>query len=225
MPIFISCSHARVFILSRAISILYPKLKSRERHAIFIITKSVMKKLTPIFIVALITNLITFCFYFYAASQPGGSGLSLVFVLTILVLWIITIIVLIVLVIIGRKIIFRRTLLKWTIPVLVFCTPVPFLVMFFILNPPFALYQGESGYNPRNGYTIKEEEWNYPGGKMAIRKYFKLNTEQYQDVSDLLYVKDSTWTYWDKNGDTAKIEWYKNGKLIKTINKERHRNR
>jgi heme/copper-type cytochrome/quinol oxidase subunit 2 len=179
-----------------------------------------MKKLTPIFIVALIANLITFCFYFYAASQPGGSGLSLVFVLTILVLWVIIMVILIVLVNSRRKIIFKRNLLKWTIPVMFFCTPIPFLVLFFIQNPPFALYQGSTGYNPLNGFITKEEEWNYPGGKMAIRKYFKLNSEQYQDVNDSRYVKDSTWTYWDKNGDTIKIEWYKNGKLIKTVNKE-----
>jgi len=169
-----------------------------------------MKKLTPIFIVALLANLVTFCFYFYAASQPGGSGLSLVFVLTMPVLWAITIVIVTVLVIICRKIIFKQDVLKLTIITLVFCTPIPFLVLFFIQNSPFALYQGSTGYNPRNGYTIKDEEWNYPGGKMAIRKYFKLNTEQYQNVNDSLYKKDSTWTYWDKYGDTSKIEWYKN---------------
>src|ERR1700722_196504 len=179
-----------------------------------------MKKLAPIIIAAAIANIIILSFYFYAAGEPGGSGLSLVFALAFPVVWVITLIIVIILVIRGRKVIFKRGILRWTIPVLVFSTPIPFLALFYILNPPFAIYQAESGYYPHNGCKIKNEEWNYPDGKPAVTKYFKLNSEDWNNAADSEFKKDSVWVYFDKDGDTSKMEWYKNGRLVKTIKKK-----
>jgi hypothetical protein len=178
-----------------------------------------MNKLAPIIIVAAIANIIIFSFYFYAAAAPGGSGLSLVFALAFPVVWVITLIIVVILVIRGRKVIFKRRIIKWTIPVLLFSTPIPFLVLFFILNPPFAIYGAATGYYPHDGYTIKTEEWDYPGGKPAVTKYFKLNSEEYESAPESAFQKDSVWVYFDKAGDTTKMEWYKNGRLIR-VNKK-----
>ena len=182
-----------------------------------------MKRLTPIILVAIIANLITVCFYFYAASQPGGSGLTLAFVLALPVIWGVTLITAVTLTVVGRKMIFKKGILRWTIPALVFSTPIPFLVLFFILNPPWALQMEESGYYPKGDYTIKDEEWEYPGGHMAVHKYFIINSNQTDNTPDEDLMKDSVWVYFNKSGDTSKTEWYANGKLIKTVNKERRR--
>jgi hypothetical protein len=92
-----------------------------------------MKRLAPIIVVAAIANIIILSFYFYAAGEPGGSGLSLVFALAFPVVWVITLIIVIILVIRGRKVIFKRGILGWTIPVLVFSTPytVPGIILYF----------------------------------------------------------------------------------------------
>ena len=182
-----------------------------------------MKKLLPIIIVAVIANAITFSFYCYAAGEPEGSDLSLAFALTVPAVWVITLITVIIITIRRRKAIFKKGGLFWKLLVLLFGTPIPFLIVFLILSPPFAIYQAQSGYYPHNGYTIKNEEWNYPDGKHAVTKYFRLNSEKYERAPESAFKRDSTWVYFDKTGDTTKMEWYKNGRLIRTVNNKRHR--
>jgi len=179
-----------------------------------------MKKLLPIIIVAVIANAITFSFYCYAAGEPQGSDLSLAFALTVPAVWLIALITVIIVAIRRRKAIFKKESLLRTFFVLLFGTPIPFIIVFLFLSPPFAIYQAESGYYPHTGYTIKNEEWNYPDGKHAVTKYFKLNSEKYEQAPESAFKRDSTWVYFDKRGDTTKMEWYKNGRLVKTLNKK-----
>jgi hypothetical protein len=181
-----------------------------------------MKKLSPLIVIAIIANAITFSFYFYAAGEPGGSGLALVFALTTPVLWLITVITVLIIAIRRRKTIFKRPVLKWTLLILLLGTPIPFLIMFFIVNPPFAVYQAATGFYPHDGYTIKTEEWDYPSGKPAVTKYFKLNSEEYESAQEPAFQKDSLWVYFNEAGDTTKLEWYKNGRLIR-VNKKLHK--
>ncbi len=180
-----------------------------------------MKKLVPIIVIAVIANAITFSFYNYAAGEPQGSDLSLAFALTVPAVWIIALITMIIIAIRRRKAIFKKGGRVRTFFVLLFGTPIPFIIVFLILSPPFAIYQAQSGYYPHNGYTIKNEEWNYPDGKHAVTKYFKLNSEKYEQAPASAFKRDSTWVYFDKTGDTTKMEWYKNGRLIKTLNKKK----
>ena len=176
-----------------------------------------MKSILPIAIVALLANLITVILYLYAASQPGGSGLSLAFtVLWMPVLWLISIAISLVYAFIKRKVLFKREQLKWTLPLLMLCTPVPIgAIAGILLYRP--TYGAESDYITRNGYVLLHEEMCFSGGgKIALNKYYKLQDAD-EDVSDESRLpRDSVWTYFTTNGDTSKVELYNNGRLIST---------
>jgi hypothetical protein len=179
-----------------------------------------MKDLKKILLTAIVANLLTIILYLYAISQPGGSGTALVFsIFEMPALWLICLIVTVILVISKRKNIFKRVMLKWTIPVLLFCTPIPLNSLYIILQYSNT-YLAMSGYNPRDGITIKDEEWCYTNNhKVAVHKFFKLESEDYSSIDDSLFKKDSVWVYLSAKGDTTKIERYKNGTLVSIIQK------
>jgi len=176
-----------------------------------------MKSLLPIAIVASLANLITVILYLYAGSQPGGSGLTLSFtVLWMPAVWLMSITISLVYTLINRKVLFQKGQLKWTLPSLILCTPIPIWVIAAILlySPT---YGAESDYIARNGYILWHEEIVYSGkGGLALDKYYRLKSAD-QDVSDNSQLtRDSVWTYFNSNGDTSKVERYDNGKLIST---------
>lgn len=170
---------------------------------------------------AITANLLTVVLYLYSISVPAGSGAPLVFsVFEMPLLWITCLISATILALKKRRLIFKRPILKWTILLLLFCTPIPLSSLSFVLNYTDT-YEGSSGYKPRNGVTIKDEEWFYTvNHKMAIHKFFKLNREDYTSVNDSLFRKDSVWVYLSPQGDTTKLEQYKNGVMVSTINKK-----
>ena len=70
-----------------------------------------MIQVRPLIIVAILANLLTLILYNYAASQPGGSGLELVFiVLWMPAVWLTTILVTLIIARTKRKLLFKTTL-------------------------------------------------------------------------------------------------------------------
>jgi len=176
-----------------------------------------MKGITKLLIAAVVANLLTIVLFIYASSEPGGSGLTMAFsVIWMPIVWITCLIVTVVLAVRNHKSLFKKKMTMWTLPVLLFCTPVPLDGLFLLLHYS-KIYMASSGYRPANGVTIKDEEWCYTSNqKIAVRKFFKLNSEDYTTAGDSLFKKDSVWTYLSSTGDTIKIEHYKNGKLLFT---------
>jgi len=104
-------------------------------------------------------------------------------------------------------------MLKWSISLILFCTPIPLLLLLVLTIANS--YGAESDYIQKNGYTLRHEEWVYrSNGKMAINKYYRMKTPDETDESN--DKRDSTWVYFNKDADTVKIEQYNNGKLIST---------
>ena len=177
-----------------------------------------MNKVAPLILIAAFANIITVILYNYAASQPGGSGLTLAFtVLWMPLLWIPAIIATVILCIVYRKTLFKRFMLKLTIPAILFCTPIPLIILFNIINPLSDTYGAEGDYIEKGSYTLKHEEWVYhSNGKLAVNKFYRFNAPSDEDQDENKKIRDSTWTYFNKAGDTVKIEHYKNGVLLST---------
>ena len=178
-----------------------------------------MKKLTPLPILAataVIANLLSVILFLYASREPGGSGLTMAFtVLWMPAIWLISIILGLIVALVYRKILFRRVSLGWTLPLLLLCTPVPFLAVASVLLHQDT-YGAESDYITRDGYVLKHEEWVYNSGKQAVNKYYRLINEADDMGDDSKLPRDSVWTYFNKAGDTVKVESYDNGKLLST---------
>ena len=117
-----------------------------------------------------------------------------------------------------RKMLFRRVSLKWTLPVLLLCTPVPFLAIASVLLHQDT-YRAESDDITRDGYVLKHEEWVYNSGKLAVNKYYRLVNDAVDTGDDSQLPRDSVWTYFNKDGDTVKVEKYDDGKLLSTSSK------
>lgn len=85
-----------------------------------------MTPLRPLMIVSLLANLLTIALYHYAASQPGGTGASLAFIVFWMpAVWMTTMIVTIIITFKQRSKLFGIGKTKWTIATLFLCTPVP----------------------------------------------------------------------------------------------------
>jgi hypothetical protein len=79
-----------------------------------------------------------------------------------------------------------------------------------------ASYVTATGYSPENGYVHKFEDWDYYGGGRAAKKYWKRPDDGVSYADDAGFKKDSTWVYFARNGDTTRIETYRDDSLIKT---------
>jgi hypothetical protein len=155
-------------------------------------------------------------FYLHLSSMNGGSSMIYVFIFPIF--WLLTIFV------VGfwsykqRYILFEKDIRTSSFILLFFCTPIPIFLLGALLRPE--MYRASTGFITKNGTTIKSEEWVYNNGKLAIRKYWKINIANYNgNGDDDSFKKDSTWIYLEKNGDTLKTETYKDNQLIITTKK------
>ncbi len=71
--------------------------------------------------------------------------------------------------------------------------------------------------NTINGKVYKTEFWERTKThKKFANKGFVADSVQEGLYGDKAYKKDSTWVYFDNNGDTLKLEYYKNDSLIAT---------
>jgi|TARA_B110000027_G_C16092247_1_gene289025 hypothetical protein len=161
-------------------------------------------------IIALFFLIINFLFTKNAETLNGGRAMIYIFIFPLF--WIGTLITVGVLAYKKRKKWFSSELRISTIILLALCSPLSILGFSYLTKPE--IYLSGTGYNPKNGITIKTETWNYNSGKTSVRKFWKINTENYSGYEENEYKKDSIWIYYNKNGDTLKIEKYKNDKLI-----------
>ena len=176
-----------------------------------------MTPLRLLLVTAVIANLLTIALYNYAANQPGGTGASLVFiVLWMPAVWITTIVLTIVLTIKQRKKLFTGDKIKWTVVVLIFCTPIPFYLGYQLTHPTPETSRSSSSYNPGNGKIYKTESWYYTSNyeQKYVDMYFIADSLDETKNGENAYKKDSTWTYFTNKGDTLKVEKYKAGQLI-----------
>ncbi len=138
-------------------------------------------------------------------------------------IWSFGIITSIVLVIIYRKYLFKKA---WTaicaIVLIIFTTPIPFLFIYLkFINPTDETILVSEDYYYPHGEVHKTEHWEYSWGwgdmKYVNKKFICDSAEFAVSGERSKFKKDSTWIYFKKNGDTLKIEKYKNGNLVRVI--------
>jgi hypothetical protein len=176
-----------------------------------------MTKLRPLIIIAVIANFFTIALYNYAASQPGGTGASLAFiVLWMPAVWITTIVLTVIMIKKRRQELFAGGKTKWTLITLLFCTPVPLYIGFQFTHPTPETLRSGSTYISKNGKIYKYENWYYTSDyqKRYVDMYFVADSSDEKTNGEKAFKKDSTWTYFTKTGDTLKVERYKAGQLI-----------
>ncbi|HVA98668.1 MAG TPA: hypothetical protein VNG53_07205 [Bacteroidia bacterium] len=177
-----------------------------------------MTQLRPLIITAILANLLTICLYNYAAGQPGGSGVALLFALVWMpVLWLITIIATIIVSIIKRKYLFQKPIVRWTLVTLLFTTPIPAIAFYYLTHPTPETRNNAMETNTINGKVYKTEFWERTSTHVKFAdKRFIADSAQEAMYGDKAFKKDSFWVYFDSNGDTLKLEYYKNDSLIET---------
>jgi len=81
-------------------------------------------------LIGVVANVLTLLLYQYAASQPSGTGDTLAFIVIWMpMVWIPAVAIMIILCVIGRKTLFKRNKLKFIIPLIILCTPIPLLCL------------------------------------------------------------------------------------------------
>jgi len=177
-----------------------------------------MTNLRTLIIIAIVANLLTLILYNYAANQPGGSGIAMLFALVWMpVLWLITIITAIIISIIKRKSLFRKPVVHWTLLTLLFTTPLPAIAFYYVSHPTPETRSDGMMTNTINGKVYKTEFWERTAThKKFANKRFVADSAQEALYGDKAYKKDSDWVYFDNNGDTLKVEYYKDDSLIAT---------
>jgi len=178
-----------------------------------------MKRFIPLIILASVSSLLTIILYIYAFSQPGGTGAALAFiVLWMPAVWITTIILALVFTIVLRKKLFIKGKTKWTLLLLLFCTPIPIFLGYLLTHPIPETYRSSSWYRHQNGKIYKTESWIYNTSNYQkyLDMYFVADSLEEIKNGEDAFIRDSTWIYFTKAGDTLKVERYKAGQLTST---------
>lgn len=176
-----------------------------------------MTHLRPLIIIAIIANVLTGALYNYAASQPGGTGASLAFiVLWMPAVWITTIILTIIITLRKRKTLFESSKTKWTIMALLFCTPIPLYLIYQLTHPTPETLRSGSSYRSTDGKIFKSENWYYTPDyrQKYVDMYFIADSLDKKATGENAFKRDSIWIYFTKTGDTLKVEKYMDGQLI-----------
>lgn len=138
-------------------------------------------------------------------------------------LWLTTIVTTIIVSVIKRKYLFQKSIIRWTLLTLVFTTPFPAIVFYYVTHPTPETRRNGMMTNTIQGKVYKTEFWERSRThKKFAYKRFVADSSQEAMYGDKAYKRDSTWVYFDNNGDTLKLEYYKNDSLIaiKQLNKE-----
>jgi hypothetical protein len=171
-----------------------------------------MKLNKTLFVLALIYNGINFGLMKILTSMNGGS--SMIFLLIYPLFWILSLVIVGVLTSKLRRLWFNKSYKLSTNVLLVFCSPLVFLVIVGLHIP--RTYCDSTGYNSANGHTYKYESWVYFGSlKQQVIKYWVADQEGCNDCDSTYFKRDSTWIYLNPKQDTMKIDIYKDGKLIR----------
>jgi hypothetical protein len=169
----------------------------------------------PLVLVALLANVSTVLFFELSGPISAPTLDELIpKIIWLPIMWLLSMVIAVVVAIRNRKMLFGKSMLKWTLPILLLCTPITLSVINELLSQNASI-EAETEHIRGPGYVIRQEEWVYAhGGAIAVTKYYRLNKDDDQGILDDLYKEDSTWTYFDKKGNILKIEKYKDGKLI-----------
>jgi len=176
-----------------------------------------MTSLRPLIIIAITSNLLTVVLFNVASSQPGGTGASLAFiVLWMPAVWITTIILTLIITLKRRRVLFANDKPIWTIATLLFCTPIPLYFGYKLTHPTPETSISSSSRNLKNGSVYKIESWNYTSDtrKKYVDMYFIADSLDEIRNGENAFLRDSTWIYFTKTGDTLKVEKYKEDQLI-----------
>jgi hypothetical protein len=175
-----------------------------------------MRQLRPLIFIAVTANSLTLILYSYAASQPGGTGIFMYFILFWMpAVWLTSIIATVVIAIIKRKKLFHGQIFKWTLLTMLFATPLPILALMYLISSKD--YREGTSVNHKDGKVYITETWaNRSNYIRTLEKHFTADSIQERTYGEKSYKKDSSWIYFESNGDTIKIEYYKNDNLIST---------
>src|SRR5665647_320643 len=93
---------------------------------------------------------------------------------------------------------------------LLFTTPIPAIAFYYLTHPTPEIRSDGMMTNTINGKVYKMETWEKTSThKKFADKLFVADSAQEAMYGDKAYKKDSTWIYFDDNGDTLKLEYYK----------------
>lgn len=169
-----------------------------------------MKINRKLLLIAVVYNSINFLFWLHISNMSNATSMIYMFIFPCF--WIVTIVFAIIFSLKNNAICCQSEYKVSTMISLFFCTPVLFLSVIAINSSES--YRASSSCGNENGYTIKRESWNYRGGGRQVVKYWKADEMDCCECDSLRLKKDSIWVYFDKKGDTVKIESYKDGKFI-----------
>jgi hypothetical protein len=120
----------------------------------------------------------------------------------------------IVIAIFNRKQLFKGMMILWTSLILLFCTPVPFFVIIRLMNPMPETILMTSDYEYPVGKVEKNEHWQYSySDQKYVDKHFLADSLAFEKRGERSFKEDGKWIYFNKNGDTLKVESYVDGKL------------
>jgi len=176
-----------------------------------------MSVFRPLIIIAIVANALSIFLYNNAASQPGGTGALLAFiVLWMPAIWLTTMVLTLILAVKQRKTLFAAGTIKWAILILLFCTPIPIYLGYQLTHPTPETVRSSSSYDPRDGKVYKTESWYYSADprQKYLDMYFVADSIDERRTGENAFKKDSVWIYFTKTGDTLKVEKYKAGQLI-----------
>jgi hypothetical protein len=177
-----------------------------------------MKQIQPIIVIASIANVLTLVMYGYV-TQPSGSGQAFIFLIFWMpAIWLAAMIAIFILAVRRIKLLFQPGLIKWAFFLtLIFSTPLPVMAIFHLLHPTPETRSFYSETRMIHGKVYINEYWeNTSSKKKIIYKRFIADSAQEAKYASQSYKKDSTWVYFDDNGDTLKLENYKDDSLIST---------
>ena len=166
-------------------------------------------------IYTILFNVVNGLLFVFATTNPGGEvGMQMYFGFIFFY-----IIGLIGLIVIGIRI--RKELGQPRNLILAFfSTPIPTIIIVNILLRTIGTENGaRSGmtmYIYKDGKRVKMERWEYPNHQTYVDKYYSADSTKELIHGESAFLKDSTWIYFSKDGDTLKKEKYKDGQLIAT---------
>lgn len=142
------------------------------------------------------------------------GGTSLIYVLIFPLFWGITLVIVGVLSYIKRKVWFQEQIKFSTIILIFLCTPFLPLVYSKITEPD--IVRSGTSYFTQNREHYRRENYVY----YNIYKQARIEFWVRDNAQSSLYLKDSIWVYFDRNGDTLKKVHYNRGIVMKVAERE-----
>lgn len=104
-----------------------------------------------------------------------------------------------------RKVWFVKEIIFSTYLMLFFCSPISLFIGWQLFQPSLKTITESSGFDENKKFKTEEDIVN--GKTIAIRHWIRNEGESN-------YLKDSTWVYFNNDGDTAKLQTYRNDTLL-----------